>query len=200
MSYTSLQSDIAGWLNRTDLAAQIPSFIAIAESRFQLDVRAWQMLTPVTLTVLANAPSVAVPADWLEWDRLYVNGLPLDYTTPDYMQRRIQEGSTTDMHLFTMVGGNLIVGAPNPAAVSVQASYYARIPALATAASGTNWLLDTYPAVYLYGSLVGGFNYAGDDQDAAKYESGYATLVGDINSNAKKAMTSGSQWRQRARR
>lgn len=199
MSYASLQTDIAAWMNRTDLTAQIPSFIAIAESRFQLDVRAWQMLTPVTLTVLANAPSVAVPADWLEWDRLYVNGRALDYTTPNAMQERIKAGSTADMRLFTTVGGNLIVGGPAPAAVTVQASYYARIPALATAAGSTNWLLDTYPAVYLYGGLVGGFNYAGDEQDAQKYEGAYASLVGDINSNARKAMTSGSQWRQRAR-
>ena len=34
MSWTELKARIADWLNRDDLAAQIPAFIALAEARF----------------------------------------------------------------------------------------------------------------------------------------------------------------------
>ena len=200
MSYATLQTDIAGWMNRTDLTALIPSFITIAETRFQLDVRSWQMIVAASLTVLANDKGVAVPDDWLEWDALSISGRPLEYINADLMQAYVRQGYDSNYAAkYTMVGGALIVGGPAPNDVIVDTTYYGQIPTLAAAPGNTNWLLDTYPSLYLYGSLVGGFNYIGDDQNAAKYTSAYGDVLNDINSNARKAVTSGGQWRQRAR-
>ena len=201
MTYTDLQADIAGWMNRTDLTAQIPGFIRIAESRMQLDVRSWQMIAPVSVFVqAAGAASIPVPDDWLEWDALYIDRGRLEYVTPDVMQQFIREGSTANIQKYSMVGNQLYVGGPpraDEAPVSVHATYYAKIPALADAAL-SNWLLDTYPALYLYASLVSACTYVGDDQGSAGYSALYAALLTDINSNATKATVSGGTWRKRS--
>ena len=38
-TYSGLKASIANWLNRTDLAAEIPDFIALAEDRLSQEVR-----------------------------------------------------------------------------------------------------------------------------------------------------------------
>jgi len=195
-TYATLQTDIAGFMNRTDLTAQIPGFILFAETRMNLDVRAWQMLKLTTLTIAAGATSAPVPVDWLEWDELSIGGNPLEYATRPAMQELIRAGNTATIARYTMLGGNLIVGAPG-AAVAVDTSYYASIAPLA--GTSTNWLLDTYPSLYLYASLVSACDYTGDDQGTVKYSAVYEALCRDINSNATKAVTSGSTWRQRTR-
>lgn len=198
MTTATLRTDIAAWMNRTDLTAQIPGFIRIAESRFALDLRSWQMVTLATLVQTEGEGYIKVPADWLEWDKLSINDRALDYVKPDVMQQFIRAGRSRGV--YSMVGGNLIVngvigeGFPD---VTVDATYYARIPPLVQDAD-TNWLLDTYPALYLYASLASACRFVKDDQRAAGYSDMYTNLLGDINSNAIKAPLSGSQWRQRA--
>jgi len=41
--YASLQAEVAGWLARADLTSQIPTFIQLAEARFNRDVRVREM-------------------------------------------------------------------------------------------------------------------------------------------------------------
>ena len=203
MTTATLQADIAAWMNRTDLTTQIPGFIRIAESRIALDVRSWQMIVALTLTQPADGvtSSIPVPLDWLEWDALWISGRPLDYVQPEVMAQFIRAGNTASIAKYTMVGGKLIVGATIPTtspAVAVATTYYQHVTPL-VASGDTNWLLDTYPALYLYASLASACRFVKDDQRAAGYSDNYVNLLTDINSNATKAPKSGSQWRQRAR-
>jgi hypothetical protein len=50
-TYTGLQSEIAGFLNRTDMTAIIPTFIALAESQMARDIRHWRMQERAALTI-----------------------------------------------------------------------------------------------------------------------------------------------------
>ena len=42
-NYTGLKTSIADFLNRDDLTAVIPDFIALAESQINRDIRHWKM-------------------------------------------------------------------------------------------------------------------------------------------------------------
>lgn len=203
MTTATLRTDIAAWMNRTDLAPQMAGFIRIAETRIALDVRSWQMVAPVTLTQTEGESNIPVPPDWLEWDSLTINDRDLDYVTMDVMRGFIRQGRTNSGNggVYSMVGGLLIVAgeiATGSADITVEATYYQRIPALVNDAD-TNWLLDTYPALYLYACLASACRFVKDDQRASGYSDNYANLLADINSVAIKAPKSGSQWRQRAR-
>ena len=59
-SYADLQTAVASWLNRTDMAAYIPDFIALAEERIYRTLRVKAMETAFTGTVAAGV--VALPA------------------------------------------------------------------------------------------------------------------------------------------
>ena len=134
-TYTELKSAVARWMNRTDLDTQIPDFITIAESRIALSVRSWQMVQRVTLTQTAGEYGVPIPDDWLEWDRIWLDGEdePLAYADIDYFSSLLIGGDMAHSGKYTMDGGLLVtigtIATGQPDQV-VQASYYARIPSL----------------------------------------------------------------------
>jgi len=86
-TYTELQSAIADWLNRDDLAAVIPTFISLAEVGMERVLRTRNML------VRANAPIdtqySAVPANFLEVRSIKITSVapiqPMEFQTMDAM-------------------------------------------------------------------------------------------------------------------
>ena len=50
-TYAELKSSIANWLNRDDLTAVIPDFIALAEAQIARDIRHWRQEKRVTTSV-----------------------------------------------------------------------------------------------------------------------------------------------------
>jgi hypothetical protein len=58
-NYTTLQSTVADYLNRTDLTSIIPTFIQLAESQINRDVRHYEMETRSTATIDAGDQYIA---------------------------------------------------------------------------------------------------------------------------------------------
>ena len=63
-TYSELKSAVADWLLRDDLTSVIPSFISLAEAKFNRRIRDYRMMTRATTSV--DEGYVAVPGDWLE--------------------------------------------------------------------------------------------------------------------------------------
>ena len=63
-TYAQLQTSIGDWLNRSDLTATIPDFIALAEAQIERTLRTRQMIVRDTLTFSTEYGSI--PADFLE--------------------------------------------------------------------------------------------------------------------------------------
>src|ERR1700744_4538937 len=96
-TYTGLQASIASWMNRTDLAAVIPDFVTVVESRIARDLRLRNQIITTTLSATAGVESVALPADWLEFENLSVTltGTPatnLQYLTIEQMDAKYPNG------------------------------------------------------------------------------------------------------------
>ena len=70
--YASLQTAIAATLHRNDLTALIPVFIADAEERIYNDIRIQAMEASYSQAIASGV--VAIPAGFLEWKFLYVDG------------------------------------------------------------------------------------------------------------------------------
>jgi hypothetical protein len=204
-NYAELQASVATWLNRTDLTAQIPDFITIAESRIALTLRTREMIKAVQLEQKPGESSIAVPADWLAWDALSMEGTGddalLQYVSPATFADWLWAGNTTNSGWYTIEAGRLVVaglipsGAPD---ITVNTTYYARVPPLDGTAD-TNWLLLAHPEVYLYGALVSGWQYILDEQRAAQNAGLFDASIQLINANSLKASVSGSMWRQQPR-
>ena len=71
-NFSELKSNIADFLNRTDLTSVIPTFIAMAEAQFNRDIRHYKMENRATATVATQY--VERPSDWLESIRMHLTG------------------------------------------------------------------------------------------------------------------------------
>ena len=65
MTYAELKTQIASFLNRSDLTTEIADdFIKLAEADFNSKLRVRAMIAQVSITV--NAETVALPTDFLQ--------------------------------------------------------------------------------------------------------------------------------------
>src|SRR5688500_1318788 len=63
-TYTELQTAVANWLDRTDIAARVPEFIALAEAQMNRRLRVRQMVTRAEAAL--GSEFVEAPSDMLE--------------------------------------------------------------------------------------------------------------------------------------
>ena len=64
-NYTELKTSVANWLNRTDLTAEIPDFIELAENRIFHELRVPTNEKTIILTVNTEGYAT-LPSDFLE--------------------------------------------------------------------------------------------------------------------------------------
>jgi hypothetical protein len=182
-NYAELQSSVANWLNRSDLTANIPDFITLAEAQMSTDLKTRSMETKVNLATVAGTKTVALPTDMLEMRRLQVVGTynqPLSYRSPDELSIDYASNQSAQPIVFTVVGGNIEL-APIPDAVySLELTYQQRIPALSDL-NTTNWLLTNWPNAYLYASLLAAMPFIMNDARLATWAQLYSQAVEGIN-------------------
>lgn len=195
-SYSDLQAAIASWLNRTDLTSAIPDFIALAETRFNRELRTLQMVKRAT----ANTEDefVAVPADWLEAKDLSIADYPLSYITPDKLAEWKYAKVTGPSRYYTIVGGSFELFPAPTSDVTVEMAYYAKIPAL-TVSNTTNWLLAKAPDLYLYGSLQQAAPYIMDDERLPLWAANSTAIIQFLNNESDTATHSGGPLIARTR-
>ena len=168
-TYAELQTATANWLDRTDLTARIPEFIELAEANFNRVVRQPDMVTKNDSFSIAGRYTT-LPTDTLEIVRIVVDLTPvivLEYMTPEEIsERRIVMTATGKPYYFTTIGGstNQLEVLPSPDSTYTSSIvYYTRIAALTDSAT-TNWLLDSHPDIYLFGTLVEAEPYLKNDE------------------------------------
>lgn len=203
-TYDELKATVADWLNRGDLAAVIPSFISLAEARFNRDLRVRQMIKRATAETDSGENYVTLPGDWLQARniQIYEGSIPiaLEYMTleqaDDYKRQR---GSVSGSARYFNVTGNQLEIVPEPpAGTSIEMAYYEKIPALSES-SQSNWLLSTWPDMYLYGTLAHTAPYLKDDERIAVWAALYDRGLEEIRLADERAQYSGSSLKMRAR-
>lgn len=195
-SYDKLRSDIARWINRTDLGDDIPGFIVNAEARINTDLRVRQMLETATLDVV-DGKSASLPDGWLEFKLVTAaDGTPMKFMTPEDRQQRAPWASG-DVRFFTPLGTRVQFLPEAGTAFTVESLFYKRLVPLAT--NGSNWLLLEKPNVYLYAALAEASLFLKKPDDANRWGGLYAGLVGAMNEESEKASHSGSSLRVRVR-
>ena len=192
-TYTELQSAVADWLNRTDLTSVIPSFISLAEAKFNRELRVRDMLTRKQAT--SDAEYVSLPDDFLEHYALELNTAsaqpPMEFVGAEEAKRLKAAHVTASSgnystYRYTVIDGAFeIVPAPN-ADLDLRIVYYAKIPALAD--NSTNWLLTKSPDLYLYSSLLESAPYLKDDDRAQMWAAARQQVMDAMNLESERAM------------
>lgn len=181
-SYSTLKSAVADFLNRDDLTSVIPTFISLAEAKFNRVLRTRHMIKRATATI--DTQYFAMPADFLEAKKLVLNTNPLtvvDFATAEYLdqQRASTYIATGKPALFGVIGTQFeVVPAPD-ANYTGELTYYAKIESLSDSTT-SNWLLTYAPDLYLYAALVQAAPYLKDDERIATWGQFYTSAIDDI--------------------
>jgi hypothetical protein len=203
-NYSQLKSTVADWLNRGDLTAVIPAFINLAESRFNRDLRVRQMIQRAEATTDSGDNYVTLPGDWLEARsvKASVNGqmVSLQYLTLEAVDRvqRDRAYAGGQAQYFTVIGNRLELIPTPPTGTDVEMLYYGKIPALSDQ-NTSNWLLETWPDMYLYGTLAHTAPYLKDDERLSVWAALYDRALDEIRLSDDRAQHSSFNLRMRAR-
>ncbi len=176
--YPSLQTAIAAWLARDDLANNIPDFIALFEAAANRRLRVRQMEACANLVPSAGA--VALPADYLTWRRLTWTGptrIELEFVHPSILQAYYPTTPAGPPRMFTIEGATLKIRPTD--ATTLEFDYFQKIPAL-SAGAPTNWLMSTHPDLYLFGSLAEAQGFNVDFDKLAIWKARRDELIAEI--------------------
>jgi len=175
--YDTLQAEVAAWLNRADLTAEIPGFIQLAEASMNLVVRNNEMIARETST--CDNGYVNMPANWLETISLMTTGSPprvLEFVrNEDLNHVRANEVSGVP-RVYTILNNKFFMFPEPTSDLTVEMQYYEKIPALSDS-NTTNWLLDKHPGAYLYGALAQAEPYLKNDERLVVWANLYSAVL-----------------------
>lgn len=104
-NYSTLQSTIADYLNRSDLTAQIQTFIQLAEVDMNVHLRTREMI--VRAEAQSSNEYVQLPSDWVEAINLQIVGgkSPLRYVTLDQADQIVESKLYTQVAAYSLMNG-----------------------------------------------------------------------------------------------
>ena len=209
-TYSDLQSATADWLNRTDLTAVIPTFVQLAEAKFNRELRLREMLT--RSEAVSTNEFVAIPADFLEAYILELNyqttppQQPLTYIGPaeakvlkaNHIVSNSYTGGAGAVRYFTIVNNAFeLLPAPQGNADLIL-TYYAKIPSLSVT-NTANWLLNKAPDLYLYSTLLEAAPYLKNDERLPIWATARQQVMDSMNLDSERAMRQRTQIAARRR-
>jgi hypothetical protein len=191
VDYTSLQTAVIEYLARDQdaaLIARIPSFIQLAEAKFNRQLFVRQMEKRATAVVnLASSERefISLPSDFQSMRRARlssVTGKPcLEFKSGMQIDEyRFGISNVPARPRYFTVFGSEIELVPTPdAAYTVEMVYRQSIPALAS--NDTNWLLTLAPDLYLYGALLETAPYIKEDARIQTWGLGLNSALSELN-------------------
>lgn len=171
-SYTTLLANVADWLARGDLTAQIPVFVQSFEERFFRQPKNWGPWMETAYSAAMSAGVSAVPAGFLAWKSVYVATSPTRRLKPIGLSQLYEEyprnGCAGMPALIARNGANFEYG-PRPSSdFTVGGTYLAKPAPLRTYAVGgadavAHYLILNAPDMLLYGALLEATPFIKDD-------------------------------------
>jgi hypothetical protein len=177
-NYTELKAAVTGWLHR-DLAAQIPDFITLAETRINRIAQVRMMENEVPLLLAAGARTIALPVGFTSPLAVWLGSThrnPLSPATPE--QLPVSDGPGCPQY-WTIDGTKLAFERPTDVDRTVTLRYRGGFKL--SDAAPTNALLGLYPDLYLYGTLLQAAPWMRDNDSLPLWNEMFNGAVREIN-------------------
>lgn len=197
MTFDELKSNIADWLNRTDLTSVIPTFITLAEARLNRQLRTANQYTRATVS--SSDQYLSMPDDFLEMRHIRMTS-PKERDLVEIAAHNINEytdtnflASLADAYPRYFVYGQSLRIIPTPAeSITYELLYYAKVPALSTS-NTSNWVSTSHPDALLYYSLLQAAPYLGEDERIAIWSQQAERAVAEIQASDDRRRVKGSR-------
>lgn len=180
-TYDDLKAELASWLRRSDLAAEIPSFIALAEAQMNRRLRARPMTARLSQSWAAEY--VDLPGDFLSERLVKITSggstTVLRYLTPEDMDAKTRTAASGRPRFYALYGAELRLHPAPDTAYAAELVYLQALPALSES-NPSNWLLASHPDAYLYGALTQSAPYLRADDRLQTWTSLFGAVLTDI--------------------
>lgn len=181
-TYDELQANIVSELyGRTDKTTEIQDAIRMTEAHCNSRLKCREMDAVSTIPITAGVGTA--PTDLQSVHSVAMTVTP--YTGLAYEpievteQRRPDVGGTPEV--YDIVGEQILTWPPTDSTVRFR--YRQNIPAL-TDSNTSNWLLEKYPHVYVYGSYFQIYKHLKDDTKAQANASMFNASIDELNRRA----------------
>ena len=178
-NYSDLKTTVANYLGRSDLTAQIPTFISLAEIRLARQLRLRQMLKTVSSTTSSGDGTVGLPSDFLSVRDFYVDvspRQPLSYLSPSAFTRDARPHESGKPIFYTQRGLEFELAPQPDTAYVVVLLYYAKPEALSDS-NASNVFMANCPDALLYGALLEAEPYLMNDARLATWTQLYSSAI-----------------------
>lgn len=186
MNLRELKSAVASYAVRTEEELPLALLITLAESKFAGSIRHRLAERQVDIPVAKGARSFPLPPDFHEARSFKTAGRPLTLASIDGL-----DGSPGCTDRYAIIGTDVHLQSRPAEPVTIAVTYYARVPAL-TEAAPTNWLLTSYPDVYLYAVLVESAIWDQNTDAQARYAALLGVALGNLAADHARGAFSGS--------
>lgn len=196
MTFTSLQADLASYLEQSTDAAQapvfveqLPKFINRAERRIARELKIQGFIEVVTTTLTVGQSVYDKPDRWRDTVSMNVgtgaahnNRSPLFTRSYEFVRAYWpNESETGTPELYCDYDDAHWLIAPTPdAAYPLEALYYA-LPSLLDESNQTNWLTEYAPRLLLYASLLEATPFLKDDDRIPVWKTEYDREAAMLN-------------------
>jgi hypothetical protein len=182
-NYSGLKTSVANYLGRSDLTAQIPDFITLAEYRLQRNLRIRQMLKTATASTTGGDNTVGLPSDFLELRDIYIDARPrftLSYLSPSAFSRDARAAESGRPNFYTIRAAEFELAPIPDSNYSLVMLYFAK-PDLLSDSNASNVFLANAPDALLYGALLEAEPYLYNDNRIAIWSNFYNSALESLN-------------------
>lgn len=183
-SYANLQTEIAELLNRGDLTAKIPTWIALIEAQLQRILEGRNMRSSVGVT-FDTSGEFTLPADYrspvalaLETDLRRWNVDVVPYNVFTVKRGALMNGAPLYATVFN--GKMLVAPLPDSDTDYTGTLVYDATVAPLSATNPSNWVLVNHPDVYLYGAASHSAPYLREDERVAVWRDFYMNAIEEV--------------------
>ncbi|WP_175658200.1 phage adaptor protein [Burkholderia vietnamiensis] len=161
-NYDDFQASVAAYLQRANLTAQIPLFIQLAEARLGNTIKTLpqQVGLPYLLVPARGTNQITLPSDFGALIRCTYNNMPMTFISPEQLDLA---KCYDNNYQFTIIGNTLYLQTYIDGTSQLAMYYYQSFQGLSES-NESNWLLEDYPNIYLYATLLEASPYLIDDE------------------------------------
>jgi len=189
-TYAGLQTTVADWLHRSDLTAQVPDFISLAERVInrRLNIFPRELETPIVAPTVSRF--TALPSDYGQPIALYMTDIDpreqLAYVLPQ--QLNVDESAALRPEYWAVDGANIAFESKSDQAYTMTLRYQQNT--LLSDSAPMHATFARYPDLYLYGALAQAAPYMRDDARWPAWEAKFKSLLREAAQDA--TMTGGA--------
>lgn len=180
-TYTDLKAALARLLLRSDLTADIPGFIRMAEARIFRVLKGREMA--VTRSVTISTETMSLPCGFRGVVAFRLNNRPsaMEFVAPSQMDDRFDAGTSSqgEPRYYAIVGPRFYFSPVPDGEYEGRLTYYER-PENLSSSNTENWILEQHPDLYLYASAMQAAPLLHDDERIPMWKSFVDTALAEI--------------------